>query len=378
MNAMRLSCLLVVLPIWLAGIVPAAAAEPDTSNIRRDERVIFFPTDATLSADGKAWSIPVHGWVFEPESVDLLRNAVIREIREDLAFVPDRKSVQRFEERMRLFLVDNERSKQLVVRIAGDLLRLPPSDKDGHCFGTLTLAAEKARANVKDGWLNFEAMLPRADTRRFTGAVQLVEPEGLTVVSDIDDTVKITQVTDKAELVANTFFREYRVVEGMAETYRRWQADGASFTFVSGSPWQLASPLSAMLDDAKFPRASISLRRVRLKNRQVADLLDSPEDFKLTTIGDLFKRYPGRRFVLVGDSGERDPEVYGRLTREVPAQVVHIFIRDVTSEPADAARYRSAFQNVPGDKWTLFKTPAEIRGRRFTLPSPPQGERGRG
>lgn len=361
MNAMRLSWLLVVVPIWLASI---AAAEPDTSNIRRDERVIFFPTDATLSADGKSWSIPIHGWVFEPEAGDLLRNAVIREIREDLAFVPDRKSVQRFEERVRLFLVDNERSKQIVVRIGDELLRLQPSDKDGHCFGTLTVAADKARELQKDGWLTCEAVLPRADTRRFTGAVQLVPPEGLTVVSDIDDTVKITQVTDKAELVANTFFREYRAVEGMAETYRRWRADGASFTFVSGSPWQLAPPLSAMLDDAEFPRASITLRRVRLKNRQVADLLDSPEDFKLTTIGDLFKRYPRRRFVLVGDSGECDPEVYGRLTREFPAQVVHIFIRDVTSEAADAVRYRSAFQDVPRDNWTLFKSPTEIRDRR--------------
>jgi phosphatidate phosphatase APP1 len=65
-------------------------------------------------------------------------------------------------------------------------------------------------------------------------------------------------------------------------------------------------------------------------------LLESPEKFKLKVIGDLFQRYPQRRFVLVGDSGERDPEVYGRLTREFPAQVVHIFIRDVTSEPPDA------------------------------------------
>lgn len=364
MNAPRLSCQLASLLICLADTA-SFAAEPDTSNVSRDERVILFPTDASLSDDGKTWSVPVHGWVFEPEAGDLLRHALIREIREDLAFVPDQKSLQRFEERVRLFLVDNERRKQLVVRIGDDLLRLRPSDKDGHCFGTIRIAADKARAIQKHGWLTVETVLPRGDSRRFTGAVQLVPPEGITVVSDLDDTVKITQVTDKVELVLNTFFREYRAVEGMSEVYRRWQADGASFTFVSGSPWQLFSPLTAMLDDAEFPQASIELRRVRLKDRHVAELLGSPEDFKLTTIGGLLKRYPQRRFVLVGDSGERDPEVYGRLARECPAQIVHIFIRDVTSEPSDAPRYRTTFRDVPRDKWTLFESATEIRERRF-------------
>lgn len=363
MNSTQLRFLLGLM-LALCGL-PVAAAEPDTSNVSRDERVILFPTDASLSADGKTWSVPVHGWVFEPEAGDLLRYAVIREIKEDLAFVPDLKSLQRFEERVRLFLVDNERSKQIVVRIGDDLLRLRPSDKDGHCFGTIRIAADKARAIQKDGWLTVETVLPRGDARRFTGAVQLVPPQGITVVSDIDDTVKITQVTDKAELVLNTFFREYRAVEGMSDVYRRWQADEASFTFVSGSPWQLFSPLTAMLDDASFPKASIELRRVRLKDRHVAELLSSPEDFKLTTIGGLLKRFPQRRFVLVGDSGERDPEVYGRLARECPAQVLHIFIRDVTSEPPDAPRYLTAFRDIPRDKWTLFKSPAEIRDRRF-------------
>jgi hypothetical protein len=351
--------------LLVAVVETVSGAEPDVSNIRRDERLIFFPTDAALSDDGKTWTAPIHGWAFEPEAGDLLRYAVIREIKEDLAFVPDPASLKRFEERIRLFLVDNERSKQVVVRVGDDVVRLRPSDKDGHCFGTLTIANDKAKAIAREGWLTFDAVLPRGDNRRFTGAVRLVPPEGLTIVSDIDDTVKVTQVTDKVQLVANTFLREYRTVDGMSEVYRRWQVDTASFMFVSGSPWQLFSSLTTMLDDADFPRASLELRRVRLKDRHVAELLVSPEDFKLDTIGAQFKRFPRRRFVLVGDSGERDPEIYGRLAREFPAQVAHILIRDVTSEPPEAERYLSAFQDVPRDKWTLFTKPAEIRDRRF-------------
>ena len=58
--------------------------------------------------------------------------------------------------------------------------------------------------------------------------------------------------------------------------------------------------------------------------------------------------------MLVGDSGELDPEVYGKIYREFPTQVVAIHIRDVTQEARDAPRYKLAFADVPADRWTLF------------------------
>ena len=64
---------------------------------------------------------------------------------------------------------------------------------------------------------------------------------------------------------------------------------------------------------------------------------------------------------LIGDSGERDPEAYGTLARSHPAQIEHIFIRDVTGEKADAARYRAAFREVPAERWKIFIEPKEIR-----------------
>jgi len=75
----------------------------------------------------------------------------------------------------------------------------------------------------------------------------------------------------------------------------------------------------------------------------------------------LMKQFPKRQFILIGDSGERDPEIYGELARKFPAQVSHIYIRDVTGESADSARYAEAFHDVSRVKWQIFREPGEIK-----------------
>ena len=65
--------------------------------------------------------------------------------------------------------------------------------------------------------------------------------------------------------------------------------------------------------------------------------------------------------MLVGDSGESDPEIYGALALKYPAQIQAIYIRDVTGEPRDSNRYRTAFKEVPPARWKLFRNGFEIK-----------------
>jgi len=74
----------------------------------------------------------------------------------------------------------------------------------------------------------------------------------------------------------------------------------------------------------------------------------------------ILQRYPRRRFVFVGDSGEKDPEVYGALARQYPGQVLHILIRAVDGETPDAARFRTAFEGLPRERWTVFTRVADL------------------
>ena len=66
-------------------------------------------------------------------------------------------------------------------------------------------------------------------------------------------------------------------------------------------------------------------------------------------------------FILVGDSGERDPEIYGAIARKHPKQIQRIFIRSVTDDAPDGDRYKSAFAEVPPERWQVFKKPEDIQ-----------------
>jgi len=330
------------------------------SSIKADEEVIFFPTAAHLDAESKAWIIPVHGWIFEPEPESVWRTAVIEELLDQLELDPAARDDARFRERARMFLVDNERGKKLKVRLGGQTFALDRSEANGHFTGRLRLDRDGLAAPPGNTWQPFEAVMSEADRRRFTGRVQLVGPEGLSVVSDIDDTIKVSVVTDKRELLANTFLRAFRDVPGMARAYGRWAEAGAAFHYVSSSPWQLFPALSTFMARKGFPPGAFDLRSLRLKDQTFFDLFAAPEDSKIPTMEAILRAYPGRKFVLVGDSGEKDPEIYGTIARRHREQVVHVFIRNVSPQDEQGERFAAAFQGIPERNWTVFRAAEEL------------------
>ena len=69
----------------------------------------------------------------------------------------------------------------------------------------------------------------------------------------------------------------------------------------------------------------------------------------------MLAKFPERNFILIGDSGEADPEIYGDIARRHPGRVRAILIRNVTAERADAPRYvDGAFRDLPPDLWLVF------------------------
>eukprot|EP00930_Biecheleria_cincta_P031698 TRINITY_DN21991_c0_g1_i1.p1 TRINITY_DN21991_c0_g1~~TRINITY_DN21991_c0_g1_i1.p1 ORF type:complete len:764 (-),score=152.25 TRINITY_DN21991_c0_g1_i1:242-2371(-) len=189
----------------------------------------------------------------------------------------------------------------------------------------------------------------------------LVGEEGLGVISDIDDTVKVTEVFHGVTAVLrNTFLKTFKPVHGMASLFKGWQeAQGASFHYVSKSPPELFEPLSEFLEQEGFPVSSLHLCPLLGKSRA---------NFKLRQVTSLLKQFPGRKFLLVGDSGEKDAEIYAALLRENPGQVLKAFIRLVApDDSSNVARVKAAFDGLPSEKWQVFAEPAEI-----TLPQSPE------
>jgi phosphatidate phosphatase APP1 len=180
------------------------------------------------------------------------------------------------------------------------------------------------------------------------------------VISDIDDTVKITHVTDRARMLAATFLDDFAAVPGMSTLYRTWADSGASLHFVSSSPWHLYEPLAEHLQQASFPTATLSLKTIRLKDRSFLDLFRPGSRTKPPILRALIAQYPRRRFVLVGDSGEEDPEVYAGLMRAFPDRIVAVYIRNITGASADDARFRPLLNGLGSSRWRLFSDPVEL------------------
>ena len=347
------------------------------AQIRADEEVIFYPSYGARLPGETDWRLEVRGWIFEPEKDSLTRATTLALFREYLDLDRDSPSMEFFEPRARAFLVDNERGKTVTIRLGERRFRLAESSPDGLFSDTLRLAPETVEALRRvDGKytdiLTYEAELPAGDTRRFTGSIYLIGSQGLSVISDIDDTIKITEVQDREALLANTFLREFEAVPGMAALYRAWAAAGARFHYVSASPWQLYEPLAEFLQTAGFPVGTFHLKPFRWKHLASGAMFESPEAHKREAIKPILDAFPRRRFILVGDSGEKDPEIYGAIAREYPRQIERIFIRNVTDEAPDTPRFREAFADLERGQWVVFDRPeslAPITTRPATRPA---------
>jgi hypothetical protein len=295
------------------------------------------------------WVIPMRIWVHQPRQITeaAVTRLVARleerpapeieRLRDRLSdLVADDESRERVE---LLFDADPRQERFGLQDADGKPLR---SDFNGLMVGELRLNTARAQELLKaqdsaHGWLRLHAVSP---DHRGNGRVRLIAPRGLSVISDIDDTIKVTDIPAGREVVMeNTFFRPFVAAPGVAERYRALGTE-TTFHYVSGGPWQLYRPLADFTAAAGFPDGSFHMKSVR-KNlltpgswQDLANLAggDATTEQKLGQIGGIIGHFPDRRFILVGDSGEHDPEVYREIRSRFPGQIEAIWIRDVVDD----------------------------------------------
>ena len=357
MTKLLLSFWLSAIACYLMGALPRLVF---ASDIKPDEDVIIFPTQAHLDRTRKNWIVPIHGWIFERENDSIWRSALANTFIEALGLEHDATRSDLFRARMSMFLVDNERNKRLRLRMANKIVTAGKTGANGHFYASLHLPVTAGGISSSDNWQAISLVMPVADPRVFRGKIQMLAPHGLSVISDIDDTIKQSNVLDKKQLLENTFTKPFVVVTGMPELYRHWQAQGAMFHYVSSSPWQLYPALNEFVQQVGLPAGSFHLKLFRVKDETAMSIFASPLETKLAIIQSILTTYPDRQFVLVGDSGEKDPEVYAQIFRQFPRQIAHIYIRNITQEDAGAERYQQTFPGIAQTKWTLFTDPAAL------------------
>jgi phosphatidate phosphatase APP1 len=207
------------------------------------------------------------------------------------------------------------------------------TDDEGYFEMALTLPATQPDGGA---WYDGEVEVVAVPVRGFQPAratLQLLVPPAtaeLGVISDIDDTVLQTHVTQKLKMIwvtlsGSAFTR--MPFEGTSELYRALAA-GASGNaenpvfYVSKSPWNLYDVLVDFMDHHQLPRGPLLLRDFGLHETP-------PLDHKSTAVDRLLETYPELPFVLIGDSGERDPDIYLATAARFPGRIRAIYIRDV-------------------------------------------------
>ncbi|CAF2469265.1 unnamed protein product [Rotaria sp. Silwood2] len=198
------------------------------------------------------------------------------------------------------------------------------------------------------------------NNKTFQCTIYVLSPDGFSVISDIDDTIKVSDVLSKRLLLKHTFYSYFKPIEGISDLYQKWHEQKCQFHYVSASPWQLYPALRCFLAKYNFPIGTMNLRKFTwdLKFFKPADT------YKIETISEIIDAYPLRKYICVGDSGELDPEIYSKLYIKYPQSIVHIFIRDICRTPVCLLtceeRYKKAFENIPKERWTIFKHAKEI------------------
>lgn len=157
-------------------------------------------------------------------------------------------------------------------------------------------------------------------------------------ISDFDDTVCNTYVKDKPKMLVEVFTKnsaQLVPVPGASKAYRAAQQAGVKgFFYVSGSPVALWDRLDGFLGQHGFPRGPIFLKNLG------DDPLFAHDDYKVGRIARILQAFPRARFLLIGDSGERDPEIYAQVRDRYPQQVKSIVIRRAPGGDSSPARFK--------------------------------------
>ena len=210
--------------------------------------------------------------------------------------------------------------------------------------------------------------------------VIITDHKGVSLISDIDDTIKHSAIGSGArEIFKNTFIRELSdlTIKGVKEWYTKLATMGVTMHYVSNSPWQLYPLLRSYFSLAGLPPGSFHLKQY---SGMLQGIFEPAAERKRGSLDRIMKDFPERKFILVGDSGEADLEVYTDVVMEHPGRVLAVFIRDVTS-PVKKGFFDQAISNTPPDSMVsrdgrVGRTPGDLSNhvpeRRPALPTRPK------
>ncbi|GER58040.1 App1 family protein [Patiriisocius marinus] len=283
----------------------------------------------TFYSYGKANHLYARGRAIDDEAIDLSNKGLFKLMI---------NSFKRFK-------TDQVKNTQLTLTLPDGRTFKTITDSKGYFLIDEQVTGLELLAN-DEGWLEYKisyTRIPKGKTvnknNSFLGEMIIpCDACEYGIISDIDDTILHTGVVSrfKWRLLVNTFFKraERRIpLEGAAEFYHKLHkgttgAKANPIYYVSHSPWNLYRYLEFFLTLNDFPKGPILLRN--FSNIFKKKRGEKPQ--KQKEIIQLLEMYPQQQFILIGDSGEHDADIYIEIAEQFPNRIKAIYLRSVKHE----------------------------------------------
>ena len=189
----------------------------------------------------------------------------------------------------------------------------------------------------------------------------LVPPEGVVVLSDVDDVLRLTKIYQPAEALRNTFARDYQPWDAMPGVYAAWHAQQPAqpyhFHYLTTTPQQAARRYLAFLL-AYYPPGSFESRPLNFTT------VDQTFSIRRLLLDRILETFPRRRFVLVGDTTNPDIMADYPAVAKAHANVACILLRNTSASDANN-RFpydTSAFQGLDPASYMFFRRSDDLLG----------------
>lgn len=226
------------------------------------------------------------------------------------------------------------RNAEVRVRV-GSTETMLRADRGGVIDATIEVSLEP-------GWHNIT--FSTEDGPESTAPVVIVADSVQTgIISDVDDTVMVTMLPRPLLAAWNTFVLDEHAripTAGMAVLYERMltKHPGTPVVYLSTGAWNVAPTLRRFLSRNLFPPGPLLLTDWGPTHDR---WFRSGRAHKEENLRRLAAEFPNVRWLLVGDDGQHDIELYRQFAAEQPDRVLAIAIREMTGGEAVLAGGRA-------------------------------------
>lgn len=188
----------------------------------------------------------------------------------------------------------------------------------------------------------------------------LVPELGLTIISDIDDILRITKIYQPDEGLLNSFARPFTPWMNMPEIYANWseKIPDMHFHYLTTTPEQVTRNYMDFIYKT-YPGGSFDTRPLNFSD------ISATLSIRRFLLDKIFLTYPHRKFILMADTSNSDVmKAYPALAHDYPEQVQCIFLRNTSStDPEDKFPYNtSGFKGLNQNQYMFFNVPDDLRG----------------